>query len=163
MRLLLLCLSLSLSLAALARAETIYRYLDDNGGVTYTNIPSSLPKKGVEKIDIPTPPNSALIPAPPTPGTRPKPSAAPANFPKVDRDTQRQRDQSRRQILQDELESESKLLDEAKKALAEGEATRKADERNYQKYLDRVQKLKDTVTLHTKNVDALKKEIAALK
>jgi hypothetical protein len=142
-------------------AETIYRYLDDKGGVTYTNIPSAVPKKGVEKIDIPTPPRSGG-PSSPTAKLRPN-APSPSDFPKVDTKTQRKRDESRKQILADELNSEDKLLADARKALAEGESSRQGDEKNYQKYLDRVQKLKDTVTLHEKNVDALKKELSALK
>ena len=43
------------------------------------------------------------------------------------------------------------------------EATRLGDERNYQKYLDRVQGLKDNVALHEKNVEALNKELAGIR
>ena len=39
---------------------------------------------------------------------------------------------------------------------------RLGDERNYQKYLDRIQGLKDNVALHERNVDALRKEISKL-
>jgi hypothetical protein len=149
-----------------AWAETIYRYLDDKGGVTYTNIPSSAPRRGVEKIDIPSPSPSTVAPGSPKPGPAPSSrvrTPSPADFPKVDRDTQRKRDNSRRQILEDELDTEEQLLTDAKKAVSTGEAVRLGDEKNYQKYLDRIQKLKDTVTLHEKNVDALKKEISALR
>lgn len=156
-------LTVVLALVALpSAADTIYRYLDDKGGVTYTNIPAALPKRGVEKIEIPSPPSSNPG-APPTGSSAKVKQPTPANFPKVDKDTQRKRDDSRRQILEDELDSEVKQLAEAKKALTDGEATRLGNEKNYQKYLDRVQKLKDTVVLHEKNVEALKKEISALK
>jgi Domain of unknown function (DUF4124) len=153
-----------LSVAVCAHAETIYRYLDDKGGVTYTNIPTALPKKGVEKIEVPTSPSGgAVIPPAPareggTPTAKLRPGA-PANFPKVDSETQRKRDQGRKQILEDELKTEQKLLEDAKKALTEGEGTRLGNERNYQKYLDRIQGLRDTVGLHEKNVEAIKKEL----
>ena len=152
-----------------AGAETIYRYLDDGGGVTYTNIPAQLPKKGVEKINV-------VIPAPATPsgmqGEVKLPSAptvklkpvVPINFPKVDSQTQKKRDQSRKQILDDELESEEKSLATARKALAEGESVKlSSTDKNHQKYVARLQGLKETVSLHEKNVEALKKEIAGMK
>ena len=151
-----------------ARAETIYRYLDDGGGVTYTNIPAQLPRRGVEKINVMIPPT----PLPATPGDVKLPGApvvkvkpaVPINFPKVDSQTQRKRDQSRKQILDDELESEEQSLTMARKALAEGESVKiSATDKNHQKYVERLQALKETVSLHEKNVDALKKEIAATK
>ncbi|UGA38878.1 hypothetical protein JOS77_04030 [Chromobacterium haemolyticum] len=51
-------------------------------------------------------------------------------------------------------------MTEAEKALADGKATRNGDEtRNYQKYLNRVQKLQDEVTDRQKNVEALRREL----
>ena len=157
-----------LLLAGSLRAETIYRYLDDGGGVTYTNIPAQLPRKGVEKINVLIPPT----PAPGSPGDVKLPGApivkvkpaAPINFPKVDSQTQKKRDQSRKQILDDELESEEQSLAVARKALVEGESVKlSAADKNHQKYVERLQALKETVSLHEKNVEALKKEIAGTK
>jgi chromosome segregation ATPase len=81
----------------------------------------------------------------------------------VDPATQRRRDDSRRKILEDELASEERSLAEARKALSEGEATRLGSERNYQRYLDRIQGLKDRVAQHERNVNALKQELANLR
>jgi hypothetical protein len=99
----------------------------------------------------------------------PGPAAAPARpanagggFPSVSGDQQKARDGERRRILEAELDTESKSLEAARKALAEGEAVRLGDERNYQKYLDRIQGLKDNVSLHERNVDALRKELSKL-
>jgi hypothetical protein len=139
----LLCTAATLSFNAQAE---IYKYVDDNGRITYSNIP----KKGSRKLD--------LEPLPTIPGA--KPQATPGSFPKVDSSTQKKRDDSRRKILEEELAAEEKLLADARKALVEGEGTRMGDERNYQKYLDRVQKLKDEVALHEKNVTALQKELS---
>ena len=141
-----LTILLSAALSLSAQAE-IYKYMDENGRVTYSNIP----KKGAKKLDL-----EAL---PTMPGIKPQVSS-PSNFPKVDSSTQKKRDDSRRKILEEELAAEEKQLADAKKALAEGEATRLGDERNYQKYLDRVQKLKDDVSQHEKNVNALQKELS---
>jgi Domain of unknown function (DUF4124) len=161
-------IAMLLLLVSSLRAETIYRYLDDGGGVTYTNIPAQLPKKGVEKINVLIPPS----PAPGSPGDVKLPSApvvkvkpaVPINFPKVDSQTQKKRDQSRKQILDDELESEEQSLAIARKALVEGESVKlSAADKNHQKYVERLQALKETVSLHEKNVEALKKEIAGMK
>lgn len=151
----------SLLLISSARAETIYRYLDDRGGVTYTNIPSALPRKGVEKINVPIPPPSDTR-LPPAPVVKIKPSP-PINFPKVDSQTQRKRDLSRKQILDDELKAEEQSLDVAKKALREAEAVKLGTDKNHQKYVDRLLGLKEQVSLHEKNVDALRKEISGLR
>lgn len=141
-----LCLALSLS----AHAE-IYKYVDENGRVTYTNIP----RKGAKKLD--------LEPLSTIPLGMPKPQKPPAGFPTVDKATQNKRDQVRRELLEHELDKEQAKLKQAEEALKKGKAIRLGSEHNYQRYLDRVQGLKDEVTLHEKNVEALQKELAGLK
>lgn len=145
-----LLFALMLAFSTVAHAD-IYKYVDADGHVTYTN----LPKKGAKRLDLGT---AAVSPS------RREVASSPRSFPRVDAETQKRRDDVRHKILEDEMASERKLLDEARKAEAEGEAVRLGDERNnYQKYLDRVQKLKDEVGLHEKNIAALQKEIASLK
>lgn len=141
-----LVLALVLCASLPVQAE-IYKYVDESGRVTYSNIP----KKGAQKLDLE--PLSTIN------SQKPKTSVAPQNFPKVDQATQKKRDDMRRKLLQEELAAEEQKLDDAKKALKEGEAVRLGSERNYQKYLDRVQSLKDNVTVHEKNIEALKKEL----
>jgi hypothetical protein len=138
-----------------ALAETC-KYIDDDGNVTYSNIAVKNAKKMSCFGDPPPPPASAAKPA--KTATPP-----PANFPSVDTATQKKRDDSRRKILEEELEEEQELLDEAKQALSEAESVRLGDESNYQKFLDRVQPYKEAVALHEKNVAALKQELAGLK
>lgn len=130
----------------------IYKLVDEHGRVTYSNAPL----KGAKKLNL-DPISTVAMPKPKTP------VASPAGFPRVDGETQKKRDGTRRDILEQELAAERKLLDEAQKALAEGEATRMGDERNYQKYLDRVERLKSGVTLHEKNIEALNKELAGVR
>lgn len=142
-----LCLALPLSAA---HAE-IYKHVDEQGRVTYSNVPI----KGAQKVEL-DPITTVEPPA--------KAKAQPApNFPKVDARTQQQRDAMRRKILEEELAAEEKLLAEAKKNLVEGEAVRLGNEKNYQKYLDRIQGLKDNVALHEKNVEALRRELDSLR
>ncbi len=146
-----LLIFISLFLGQAAHAD-IYMSVDENGRKTYTNFP----KKGAKKLDL-DPPSLMAAPKPRAQ------TATPPGFPRVDGETQKQRDGTRRSILEQELAAERILLDEARKTLAEGEATRLGDERNYQKYLDRVQGLKDNVTRHEKNVEALNKELAGVR
>jgi len=134
--------------AAPASAE-IYKYVDESGRITYTNIP----KKGAKKLDLD-----------PISAAKTRNSSGPTDFPKVDGQTQKKRDDLRKQILQDELTSEENSLAEAQKALGEGEKTRLSDETNNpQKFLDRIKRLKSNVSLHEKNIAALKKELGLLK
>jgi hypothetical protein len=84
----------------------------------------------------------------------------PEGFPKVDSSTQKNRDVARRKILEDELANEQKSLQQAKAELVEQEQIRGGDEKNYQRVLDRLQKYKDQVEQHEKNLEALKKELS---
>ncbi len=146
--------ALSLLLACgCAQAATIYKYVDANGNVTYTNVPL----RGAQPITLN--PLSTYHGRKPSGGNADKAPAS-GGYPNVDADTQKQRDSGRKKILEQELANEVKALDAAKKALADGKAVRNGDEtRNYQKYLDRVQKLQNEVTDREKNVAALKKEL----
>ncbi len=143
-------LAVILVLAVAHAKADIYKKVDEDGRVTYSNVPS----KGAQKLN--------LEPLNTVPSNKPT-TQSPGNFPKVDTETQKSRDNVRRQILENELAQEMTQIDDAKKALAEGEATRLGSERNYQRYLDRIQPLKDAVAEHQKNIDALKEELAGLR
>lgn len=130
-----------------ALAETC-KYVDQDGRVTYANVVVKDAKK-LSCLGPPPPPIASIT-------TR---SADSENFPKVDGETQKKRDNARRRILEEELAQEESLLAEAKQQLAQQEAVRLGDERNYQKYLDRVQPFKNAVALHEKNVAALRQEL----
>ncbi|MGC0151802.1 DUF4124 domain-containing protein [Chromobacterium vaccinii] len=149
MKTLALCLLLA---CCAAQADTIYKYVDANGNVTYTNVPL----RGAQPIKL-----NPLSSYPSRKnGSAPAKPAASGGYPNVDAGTQKQRDGGRKKILEQELANEAKALDAAKQALADGKAVRLGNEaRNYQKYLDRVQKLQDEVTDREKNVDALKREL----
>ncbi|NIO39134.1 MAG: hypothetical protein GTO41_02385 [Burkholderiales bacterium] len=86
-----------------------------------------------------------------------------SNFPTVDRETQRERDAERRRILEQELSTEQKRLAEALQQLEEQESVRQGNERNYQRYLDRVQPFRDAVETHERNVQALQRELDNLR
>lgn len=86
-----------------------------------------------------------------------------ATFPRVDPAEQRARDLERRRILTEELRREESRLSELRGEFREGEPERRGDERNYQKYLDRVQRLKDDIARTESAVASLKRELAGLK
>ena len=87
---------------------------------------------------------------------------SPQGFPKVDAATQKGRDSVRRKVLTDELAVEEKALADARTAYGGGAPPPTAEEKEVpHKYAERVAKLRQAVALHDKNVEALKKELAA--
>jgi hypothetical protein len=87
---------------------------------------------------------------------------SPAGFPKIDAATQKGRDDMRRKVLSDELATEEKLLVEARTSYAEGAPPPLPEEKaDVEKYRARIAKLREAVNVHEKNVEALKKELAA--
>jgi hypothetical protein len=86
---------------------------------------------------------------------------SPLGFPRVDADTQKGRDDMRRKVLGDEITAEQTLLAESRAAYANGAPAATPEERaSPQKYADRIAKLRDTVRLHERNIELLKKELA---
>jgi len=136
----------------LAQAE-IYKAVDEDGHVTY----SSSPIKGGKKLNLE-----------PLPTMKPVTPAS-ASFPRVDGETQRGRDDTRRKILQDELDAEQKLLESANQALTEAESNPEVFKgqdgrtyRNVAKYDEKVKPLQEQVDLHKKNIEALMTELSKL-
>lgn len=149
------------------RAETC-KYQDPEGRVIYSNTPNS-PPKGATKIKCFEDPAPRLEPAPRTEAgarnsdSRPAEVGGEARSPRVSGNTQRARDNDRRRILEQEIADETKALELARQQLAEQEAMRTGDEKNYQRFLDRVQPFRDSVAGHERNLEAIKREIANLK
>jgi hypothetical protein len=161
-----LCCSAALVISAQAE---IYKRVDDDGHVTY----SSIPIKGAKKLHLEPLPTMA-----PTSSSRNSES-----FPRVNSETQNRRDDTRRKILEDELATEQKALEEARLKLKEGEEnpevyqqtvvvgktkdgapiTETVTRRNVAKYDEKVNSLQDDVSAHEKNVEALKTELSNLK
>ena len=86
----------------------------------------------------------------------------PSGFPKETLQERANARERQRVVLQQELSTEEKLLEQAHKNLAEQEGIRRGDEKNYNRVLERLQPYKDSVETHQKNVDALKREIGNL-
>ncbi len=81
---------------------------------------------------------------------------------RVDPQQQRARDNDARRILQDELRREEERLAALQKEYNNGQPERHGDERNYQKYLDRVAELKAGIDRKEGDIAALKRELAKL-
>jgi hypothetical protein len=147
---------LCLILAAPAQAE-IYKYVDENGQVTFTDVY----KKGAKRIELPGAP--AQLPAPGKAPRRASYNPSPADFPRIDPATQKRRDDVRRQVLQDEMSSERRYADEARRQLVLGERLQVGERATDATYVDRVSKLRTTVQQHEQNITAIQRELDNLK
>ncbi len=160
----LMLLTLIASTPALAE---IYKHVDADGRVTYSNIKS----KGATRLEIdPDTNNISNDRAKAKSSTANKRTATPDSFPRVDKDVQNQRDSKRRSILQSELDAEKAALDEAKKAYAEGESNPEVYKnasgqtfRNVPKFEEKMRVLKENVDNHQKNIELLQKELDSLR
>jgi len=123
-------------------AGDMYRCATKSGAASYFNVPGA----GGAQV-----PRSAKAPTP-------------AGFPRVDPGTQKGRDDIRRKVLADELATEEKLLAESRTQYADGAPVPLPEERaDAEKYRMRIGRLRDTISVHERNIEALKKELAATK
>ena len=81
---------------------------------------------------------------------------------RVDPSEQRARDSDARRILSDELKREEDRLAQLKREFNNGEPERNGDERNYQKYLDRVAEMKAAIARKEADVAAIRRELSKL-
>ncbi len=136
--------------SAPAQVTEIYRCVEPSGRSLYTSDKRETAGRKCELV-------SRQVNV--VPGSKGQP---PGNFPResaVERANARER---QREVLARELATEEQLLAQARNNLAEQEDTRKGDERNYARVLERLQPFKDSVETHQKNVDALKRELGNL-
>jgi hypothetical protein len=154
------CLALALWVAASASAQAVV-YRCPGNPVLYTDALSAkeAQERGCKVID--GTPISIIQSAPPgrksDEGSRP-----PSSRPRVDASEQRARDLDRRAILQAELSREEAALRSLQAELGNGEPERRGDERNYQRYLERVAALRAGVARKEADIAALKREMAKL-
>ncbi len=121
----------------------VYKHVDENGNVTYSNTPL----KDSRKLSLP--------PLTVMPGTdlesKIRAPESSENY-----------NEKQRKVVKKMIADEVKLLEDKKKEYNDGEPERLGSERNYQRYLDRVQRLKDEIVLHEENVRALEIELQDL-
>jgi len=137
----------------------VYKKIDADGHVTY----SSSPIEGSKKLVLEPP---TIVPSPA--GVHKK--AALSNVLKVDQATQKNRDNLRRKILEEELSTELKLVEESQLNLKNGKENSKIlkdqygnSYQNAAKDEDNIKALQGKVMLHEKNVEALKIELQKLR
>lgn len=147
-----------------AGAQDIFKCADVDGRVLYSNVPTKNCRKIVlEPVNV-----APAAKAAPKQGGQAS-QASPGNFPKVDTQTQKARDGDRRRILESELAAEEKLVEQARKDLAEQEAVVLPNERmqggaiSGGKVQERVQPYRDKLALHQRNIEAIRKEIGNLR
>jgi SMC interacting uncharacterized protein involved in chromosome segregation len=98
--------------------------------------------------------------------TKPR-AAAPApasagSVARVDAVAQRARDSDSRRILEAELKTEEEKLAAMQKEFNNGQPERQGNEKNYQKYLDRVEEMRAAIVRKQTDVAALQREIKKL-
>jgi hypothetical protein len=100
------------------------------------------------------------------PRPRPAASAPPASArpgeSRVDPAAQRARDSDARRILQDELPREEERLRALQAEFNNGQPERRGDERNYQRYLDRVAEMRAAIQRKESDVAAIRRELGKL-
>ncbi|HVE51245.1 MAG TPA: hypothetical protein VNG69_16710 [Casimicrobiaceae bacterium] len=102
---------------------------------------------------------AAAAPLPSPVVTQPTPG-----LPRVDAATQKGRDDLRRRVLQDELATEEKLLGESRSAYANGAPAALPEENAQpQRYAERIARLREAVLRHERNIEMLRRELAALR
>lgn len=138
--------------AGYAQAD-IYKRVDKDGNVTY----STTPIKGGKKIELEQLPTMTPY------------KESTEDHERVNKAVQKNRDSERRKILQDELAAEQKLLDEARQNLKDAQDNPRISTvggksyRNVAGQEEDVKAAQEQVTLHEKNVEALKQELSQLK
>jgi hypothetical protein len=149
-------IALAAALAAPPAHATICKYIDADGNVVYSNV---APGKGLRKLSC-----EIADDGPQRPSGTARASTTPSTFPRVEPETQKSRDEKRRKVLDDELASEQKLLGEARDAYDNGAPPPLPGEKSdAEKYRQRIARLRQTVQVHARNVDALRKEIATIR
>lgn len=143
------CIACAPALAQAPGVTEIWKCQEPSGRYTYTNDKRDTSGKKCDLVS-----REVNVVAPQKPPARP-PAAAASEARTAAKDRQRQ-------ILETELKKEEDALAKSKQELADQEALRTGNERNYARVLERLQPYKDNVELHQKNVDALKRELGNL-
>jgi hypothetical protein len=154
---------LALSGAAQVHAQNAtYRCVDPGGRSTYTNVKEEMTGKKCTIVsrEVSVVPAQQFTAQPAKAGN----GGAKASGEKVDANTQRARDDTRRKILQEELDAAEKRLAESRQKLAEQDSIRSGEEIvTPQKRLDRRRPYQDEVERQEQNVGSLKRELSNLR
>jgi len=146
-----LVLAFGIAVAAPARAqvETLWNCKDKDGRTMLTNQKADTAGKECRVVQTD---RVTVVPAT-------KASKSPASFPKESPSDRAASKVKQRETLESELAQEQSMLADARKKLAEQEGIRSGNEQNYARVLERLKPFQDTVEVHQKNVEALKREL----
>lgn len=125
----------------------VYKCPDASGRPTYTNVKRDTVGKNCTLVSK----EVQVVPSQPASSGGGRSSAA------VDRN------ESRRKILESELQNEQQLLSDAQAKLAEQEGIRSGNESNYARVQERLKPYQEAVDLHTKNIEQLRGELGRLR
>jgi len=151
-----------LGVAGVHAQNLTYRCVDPGGRSTYTNVKEEMAGKKCTVVsrEVSVVPAQKVAPQ----AAKAASGAAKTSGERVDQNTQRGRDDTRRKILQEELDAAEKRLSESRQKLAEQDSMRTGEERLIpQKALDRVKPYRDEVERQEQNVSSLKRELSNLR
>jgi hypothetical protein len=160
-----LALGLVLGFATAAQAQDKPVYRCPGPPVLYTDAlsPQEARDKGCRTIEgAPITIVPATKPRAPTTAAASGTAARPGDSNRVDPAEQRARDSDARRILNEELRREEDKLAQLRRDFNNGEPERNGDERNYQKYLDRVAEMKAAISRKEADIAAIKRELGKL-
>jgi hypothetical protein len=126
----------------------VYKCPDASGRPTYTNVKRDTVGKNCTLVSK----EVQVVPSQPSSLSGSSRSSAAVD-----------RNESRRKILESELQNEQQLLSDAQAKLAEQEGIRSGDERNYSRAQERLKPYQEAVDLHTKNIEQLRGELGRLR
>ena len=156
-----LAMAVAAASAASAQPESKTVYRCPGNPVLYTDALSAKEAKDKGCRTLEGAPITIVQAVKPRPSAINASGARPADS-KVDPNEQRARDSDARRILEGELKREEERLAAMQKEYNNGNPERLGDERNYQKYLDRVADLKASIARKENDIAAIKRELAKL-
>ncbi len=131
--------------------DRVYRCPDNS----YTNMLSVVREKHCRPVD-----NANISIVAPDVPRRAVPPRAASGGARIGSHEQSARDAEARRLLEGELQVQQSRLAEQLKAYNNGQPERLGNERNYQKYLDRVAGMKRDIELTQANIAALQRQLA---
>ncbi|MBY0500150.1 protein of unknown function [Nitrosomonas ureae] len=131
--------------SSLSSYAGVYKHIDENGNVTYSNIPSN----DSRRIDLPP-----IIVVPPVDTGEVEDRIAKR------RESMKLREQ--REQLQNKIAEEEAQLNEVKSEYKDGMPDRLGSERNYQRYLNRVDRLREEISAREKNLELMKNDLGKM-
>jgi len=146
-----------LGAANVCAQSTTYKCMDPAGRPTYTNVKEEMAGKRCTVVsrEVSVVPVSPLVAKPRRAAVRPAGD-------RVDANTQRSRDDTRRRILEEELEAAEKRLAESRQKLAQQDAAQEV-QTDPQKARAQLKANQEEVERQEQNVASLKREISNLR